>query len=171
MKSNQQSQNEKPFKDLFFVEKVERIKSHLLKFRRQERDDFRRDAKSVLCRGIKEDEVKQVQRGLNLEDTFFYLSRLYIPCAFYYGYKMGIFEDKVTYYEIRRVIRYGINMYLIAAFGHLLLRYYANPVIESHREFSEYELQRRADNDFIVQRNYLKEASKNKRENVGSLLK
>mmetsp|Transcript_24131 Transcript_24131/g.24053 ORF Transcript_24131/g.24053 Transcript_24131/m.24053 type:complete len:91 (+) Transcript_24131:258-530(+) len=89
----------------------------------------------------------------------------------FYGYRMGYFEDKVTFKEIKRIGKYAINMYLIALSGHLLLRYYASPIIEKHREFSEYELQRKASNDFLIQRNYLKEKQTKNKESTGTLLK
>ena len=47
-----------------------------------------------MCRGIEEEEVTALKRGLMLEDLFWYLSRAYVPCAFYYGYKVGHFEEK-----------------------------------------------------------------------------
>jgi hypothetical protein len=45
---------------------------------------------------------------------------------------MGCFEDKVTRAEVRKVIKYGCVMYLIALTGHCLLRYYAKPVLDEH---------------------------------------
>ena len=171
MKTLDELNDEKSFRELLFVQKLDRIKKYIIKFRKLERDDFRRDAKSVLCRGISETEVNQVQKGINLEDTFFYLSRIYIPCAFFYGYKVGHFEDRISSGEIRRVIKYGIHMYLIAAVGHALLRYYATPIIEKHRGFSEYELHRKANDDFLIQRNYFKETQMASKNNTGSLLK
>lgn len=157
MKPSFIQKDQKPFKDLFFVEKIERIKKRLLTFRGEEKGDLRRDAKSVICRGIEQEEIEQVQKGLKLEDIFFYLSRAYIPCVFYYAFKKGHFEERMTSQELKRVAKYGIHMFLIANFGHFMLQYYANPIIEKHRGFSEYELQRRANDDFIVQREYFKE--------------
>ena len=71
--------DEKKFSELFFVDKIERIKDYLLKFKKSERDDLRRDAQAVMCRGIPEEEVNQVNRGLQAENAFFYFSRAYVP--------------------------------------------------------------------------------------------
>ena len=161
------NQDEKPFRELFFIQKLDRIKKYVMVFHPQSRADFRRDAKAVLCRGISDNEIKQVQRGFNLEDIFYYLSRIYIPCVFYYGYKVGHFEDSITSQEVMRVLKYGINMNIIAGIGYVLLRYYAKPVIDAHMEYSEFELQKRAKEDFVVQRNIFKSNEK-RRNQIGA---
>ena len=69
--------DEKKFSELFFVDKIERIKNYLLKFRKNDRDDLRRDAQAVMWRGIPDEEVNLVNRGLKLENAMFYVSRGY----------------------------------------------------------------------------------------------
>ena len=81
---------------------------------------------------------------------------MYVPLAFLYGYKMGYFEEHLTSSELYKVMKIGVKMYIIALFGHAILRYYAVPIIDKHRMYSEHDLQRKAKDDFIIQRNYLK---------------
>ena len=59
----------------------------------RERQQFRVDLKATLCKGLPEDEIKYIKFNLRLEDTSFYISRAYVPWAFWRMYRKGIFEQ------------------------------------------------------------------------------
>ena len=80
---------------------------------------------------------------------------------------MGYFEENISSSELVRVFKIGLKMCAIALIGHAILRYYAIPIIDKHRSYSEYDLQRKAKNDFIIQRNYIKENQLSKYEAPG----
>jgi len=48
-------------KDLFFTEKLNRIYQELRTYTKQERLQYRIDAKVLMCRGIEDAEVRRIQ--------------------------------------------------------------------------------------------------------------
>jgi len=45
-------------KNLFFTEKIHRMLKELKTYTKSDRDQYRIDAKALLCRGIEENEIK-----------------------------------------------------------------------------------------------------------------
>lgn len=86
----QKEQGNKPAvekKDLFFTEKLTRMFGGLRSYMKQDRLQFRIDAKALMCRGIEDDEVKRIQQGLYVEEGMFYISRLYVPYSLFRMYR------------------------------------------------------------------------------------
>jgi hypothetical protein len=121
-----------PKKDVFFTEKINRVFGDIRTFAKSDRLQYRIDAKALMCRGIKDDEVKQIQRGLYVEDGMFYLSRLYVPWGLFRMYRSGIFQDTFSFMEIRYVIRIIIAMQCLDLAGHAALRYMTRPIVDKY---------------------------------------
>jgi hypothetical protein len=51
MDPTNKAKEERPFKELFFAEKVNRVLEYVKLYSKQNRDEFRRDFKAVLCKG------------------------------------------------------------------------------------------------------------------------
>ena len=76
---------------MFFTEKINRIFGQIQSFSKQDRLQYRIDAKALMCRGILDPEVKKIQQGLYAEDGMFYISRFYVPYSLFKMYRAGIF--------------------------------------------------------------------------------
>ena len=121
-----------PKKDVFFTEKINRVFGDIRTFAKADRLQYRIDAKALMCRGIQDDEVKQIQRGLYAEDGMFYLSRLYVPWGLFRMYRSGIFQDTFSFTEIRYVIRIIIVMQFLDLAGHAAFRYMTRPIVDKY---------------------------------------
>lgn len=76
-----------PEKKVFFTEKINRMISEVKSLNREGRFRYQTDAKALMCRGIEDEEVKTLSRGLQIESGFFYLSRAFVPVSLFYLYK------------------------------------------------------------------------------------
>lgn len=61
-----------------------------------------------------------------------YVSRAYVPYAFYRMYKKGTFEEYFTFVEVKAVIKVAIMMYLISLTGHAMMRYMTRDVVDKY---------------------------------------
>ncbi len=148
-----------PKKDLFFSEKINRMIGDLRSFSKTDRLQYRIDAKALMCRGIEDQEVKRLQRGIYVEDGMFYLSRLYVPWGLFTMYRSGIFQEAFSFTEVRYVVRIIIVMQLLDLTGHVLLRYMTKPILEKYVSENENEYafkRRKIMDDYIAQKNYFK---------------
>ena len=81
-----------------------------------------------MCRGIEEKEVNQIKNGIRITDNFYIGSRLYVPTSLYLLYKKGAFSDTFRFAELRHIGRVFILMHLIDLTGHILMKWYLQPI-------------------------------------------
>lgn len=156
-------------KDLFFTEKINRIITELKTFTKQDRLQYRIDAKAVMCRGIEDAEVKKIQNGLYVEDGMFYLSRAYVPFSLFTMYRQGIFAESFSFNEVKYIFRIIVVMQLLDLAGHAMLRYMTRPIVTKYVGENEMEYafkKKKVMDDYIIQKNYFK-SKKDAKESGG----
>ena len=119
-----------------------------------------------MCRGIEDPEVQTIKRGLQAENTVFYLSRLYVPLALFSLYRKGFFADHFTFMELKSILRIAVVMHLIDIGGHALMRKITWPVVDKYvgQTMIDFESKKKSYlDDYLLQKDYFKnkkEASK-----------
>ena len=76
---------------------------------------------------------------------------------------MGHFEEHLTRHELKKVAKYAFVMWAISAAGHALFRYTAGPVVWQYIHTDSKEVAKRAMDEYLVQRTYMKERSEGKK--------
>ena len=155
-------------KNLLWTERLGNLLGSFNDYGRAGRNIFRTDAKATMCAGIPADDAERIRRGLYFENGMFYLSRLYVPCALFVMYRRGnVFEERFTGYEGRAVLRVAITMYVLAMMGYVGLRFVAKPVMDKHQRYDENELNKKAMDDYLVQRDYFRSREEAFKRNKG----
>lgn len=152
-------QNKDKDKKVFITERINRFFLSLAELNKSARFQYRVDTKALMCRGIEDNEVQTIKRGLQAENGMFYLSRLYVPFAFFSLYRKGVFEQNFTFSELKYIIRVAIFMYMIEVAGFVIFRKMTWPIVDKYVGDNEEEYEakkKKLMTDYLIQRDYFK---------------
>ena len=112
----------------------ERLKTLLKDWRsiitKSPRQQYRTDAVALLCQGLEKQDETTLKYGIWLETSMFYGSRIYVPLTLVQLFRRGVFEESFTFVEVKHVCRILVVMHLIDLTGHLMFRFYTQPVVD-----------------------------------------
>lgn len=157
--------NDNKEKPLLWTEHINRVITQKQWWQQVNRQQYRTDAIALMCRGIEPADANSIRYGLYTEKAFFWVSRLYVPFALFRMYRKGVFVDALTTQELKAVAKIAIGMHLIDVFGHFLFRLQTAQVIDKHTTINEDEFalrKKKAMDDYLIQKNYLKTKKDNK---------
>jgi len=144
---------------LLWTEHINKVLQQKAWWSKHERMQYRTDAIALMCRDIPKQDIQTINYGLYTEQTFFWLSRLYVPFALVRMYRRGVFADSLTTQELKAVFKTGIVMHVIDVFGHFVFRLQTFQTVDKHVGVNEEEFamkKKQTMDDYLVQKNYLK---------------
>ena len=143
---------------MLWTTKIERAVGHWKIFTSMERAQFKTDLQALLCSGkLTDDEVNKVRTAIYLEQGIFYASRLYVPFALFMMYRRGVFQEAVSFGELRHVGKIAIMMHMIDLGGYAAMRLLSMPIVDKYVEVNDAAMvSKRTVDDFLIQKNYFK---------------
>ena len=92
-----------------------------------------------------------------MEQGIFYASRLYVPFALFMMYRRGVFQEAVSFGELKHVGKIAIMMHMIDLGGYAAMRLLSMPIVDKYVEVNDAAMvSKRTVDDFLIQKNYFK---------------
>lgn len=83
-------------------------------FNKTERHNYRFDTKTLLMRNdLTNKDTATLNNAILIENTFFVLSRIYVPLRLVVMYRKGVFSENISFNEINKLFNIMVACYAI----------------------------------------------------------